>query len=110
MGSLDQSHSLLDQTSYFVNITQYDTHGLATSYPLRRHRFEAEANIGCHEARLDWAKYVRPVEEFGNCNPVNGNFTAVVLPFCRPDRIRLVAYVLECICAQIRRLLESSPD
>ncbi|KAF9768247.1 hypothetical protein IL306_014475 [Fusarium sp. DS 682] len=84
------------RTSELVDISRFDTHGLCTDYTLRRHKFEDLADLGCHKARSDWAKYVGPVSEFGGCNHINGNFSAVVLPLCRPDRLELVAYVLEC--------------
>lgn len=41
-------------------------------------------------------QYIGPATEFGGCNPLNGNFTALVLPLCKPERLQLVAYVLEC--------------
>ncbi|KAL2021599.1 hypothetical protein VTK56DRAFT_6952 [Thermocarpiscus australiensis] len=82
-------------TSDVIDISQYDTQGFCPGYTLRRHRYESLANAGCHEARQDWIQYIGPVSEFGNCNPVNGNFTAVVLPLCKPERLRLVAYVIE---------------
>ena len=85
-----------DITSYSVDLSQYDTHGLCENYSLRRHKFESEANAGCQEARRDWIDYIGPVEQFGNCNPTNGNFTAVVLPLCLPERLRMVSYILEC--------------
>jgi hypothetical protein len=87
---------LEDERSYSIDISSYDTKGFCTNYPLRRHKFEAEANAGSQDARKDWAKYIAPTNKFGGCNPINGNFTAVVLPFCRPERLRLVAYILEC--------------
>ncbi|KAL2139942.1 hypothetical protein VTI28DRAFT_4454 [Corynascus sepedonium] len=43
----------------------------------------------------DWARYIGPVGEFGNFNPIDGNFTALVLPLCKPERVKLVAYILE---------------
>ena len=85
-----------DVTSYIVPISQYDTHGLCSDYTLRRHKYEAKANAGCLEARSDWIKYIGPIVQFGGCNPINGNFSAVVLPLCKPERLRLIAYVLEC--------------
>jgi ophiobolin F synthase len=85
-----------DVTSYLVPISQYDTHGLSSNYTLRRHKYEAEANAGSHEARLDWIKYIGPIDTFGNVNPINGNFAAVVLPLTKPERLRLIAYVFEC--------------
>jgi hypothetical protein len=89
MDSYSKSSELLD-------ISRFDTEGLCNDYTLRRHKFEHLADRGCHKARSDWAKHVGPVKEFGGCNHINGNFSAVVLPLCRPDRLELVAYVLEC--------------
>jgi hypothetical protein len=84
------------KTSELLDISSFDTQGLCADYTLQRHKFEYLADRGCHKARSDWAKYVGPVKEFGGCNHVNGNFSAVVLPLCRADRLELVAYVLEC--------------
>ena len=85
-----------DETSYPVSLSRYDTQNLCSGYTLRRHRFESETNTACHEARLDWIKYVAPIEEFGGCNPINGNFTALVLPLTKPERLGLIAYAFEC--------------
>lgn len=67
-----------DEPSYLVSLSHYDTHSLCSDYTLRRHKYESEANAGCYESRQDWIKYVGPIEEFGGCNPINGNFSAVV--------------------------------
>ena len=83
------------RTSELVDISRFDTQGLCAEYQLRGHKFEDLADAGCHQARSDWIKYVGPVNEFGGCNHINGNFSAVVLPLCKPDRLELVAYVLE---------------
>ena len=93
---MDTNHPSDDATSYEVDLADYDTHGLCSKYTLRRHKYETEANAGCHEARSDWIRYIGPVRQFGGCNPVNGNFSSVVLPLCKPECLRLVAYVLEC--------------
>jgi hypothetical protein len=85
-----------EPTAETLDISQYATDGFCQDYPLKRHRHEALANAGSLEARRDWARYIGHAGEFGGCNPLNGNFTALVLPLCRPDRIRLVAYILEC--------------
>ena len=85
-----------DETSYLISLSHYETQGLCSGIPLRRHKFESEANAGCHEARLDWIKYIGPIEQFGGCNPINGNFTAVAFPLLKPERVRLVAYIFEC--------------
>ncbi|KAK4120553.1 terpenoid synthase [Parathielavia appendiculata] len=84
-----------EPTAETLDIAQYAAHGFCPAYPLKRHRHETLANAGYHEAREDWAKYIGPACEFGGCNPLDGNFTAVVLPLCRPERLRLVAYILE---------------
>jgi hypothetical protein len=102
-----------DRTACLLDISHYDTHGFCTGYSLRRHKFEEKANAGSHEARLDWAKYIGSTNQFGGCNPINGNFTALVLPLCRPERLRLVAYVLECGCRSfdmVRSGVEAESD
>lgn len=96
MSSHISSRALDDEVSYVVPLSNYGTDGLCRDYTLRRSKWEAEANAGSHEARMDWMKYIGPIEEFGGCNPINGNFSAVALPLTRPDRLRLVAYLLEC--------------
>jgi hypothetical protein len=97
MDSTLTSQASDDRTSSIIDISQYNTHGLCANYTLRRHKYEAEANAGSHEARSDWIKHIGPVEQFGGCNPINGNFTAVVLPLCLPERIRIIAYIHECM-------------
>ncbi|KAI2484278.1 Geranylgeranyl pyrophosphate synthase/Polyprenyl synthetase [Pyrenophora tritici-repentis] len=89
------SQALDDATSYIIPLSTYDTHGLCTNYPLRRHKWEAEANAGSQQARSDWIKYIGPIEEFGTCNPINGNYPAVALPFTKPERLSLIAYLME---------------
>ncbi|KAK3399185.1 isoprenoid synthase domain-containing protein [Sordaria brevicollis] len=78
--------------SVFLSLGPVPNHA---GYTLRRHKAETLANAGCYEARQDWIQYIGPIKEFGNCNPVNGNFTALVLPLTKPERLRLVAYILE---------------
>jgi ophiobolin F synthase len=98
---MDTNHPSDDATSVEVNITNYDTHGLGRKFTLRRHKYENEANAGCYEARSDWIKYVGPADRFGGCNPVNGNLSSVLLPLCKPERLRLVSYVLECKLSRV---------
>ena len=85
-----------NRTSEFVDTRLFDMRGFCPQYPLRRHRYESLANAGCYEVRQDWIKHIGPAEEFGNCNPVNGNFVALVYPLTEPDRLRLIAYAVEC--------------
>ncbi|KAK4449781.1 isoprenoid synthase domain-containing protein [Podospora aff. communis PSN243] len=87
-----------DHTSTALDMAAFDgTRSFCRGYPLRRHRFESLANRGCHEARQDWMRYIGPIDQdqFGGCNPRNGNFTALVLPLVRAERLKTVAYVLE---------------
>lgn len=98
---MDTNHPSDNATSVDVNLANYNTHGLCSKYTLRRHKYESEANVGCYEARSDWIKYVGPANRFGGCNPVNGNFLSLVLPLCKPERLRLVSYVIECKLSRI---------
>jgi hypothetical protein len=77
-----------EQYANGLDFSQYDTQGFQTEFPLLIHKFEAEADSGSHEARRDWIKYIRPTIQFGGCNPVNGNFTSLTMPFCLPERLR----------------------
>ncbi|KAM0358657.1 hypothetical protein ACHAP4_004633 [Fusarium culmorum] len=83
------------ETLDLVDTSHFDTHGLGANHKLRRHKFEHLADAGCHKARSDWVNHIGPLTEFGGCNHINGNFSAVGLPLCRPDRLELIAYVLE---------------
>jgi hypothetical protein len=83
-------------TAEILDLSKYDTHGFCPGYPLRIHKYETLADAGCHEARTDWIHYIGPADEFGGCNPLDGNCTALVLPLCKPERLQLVAYVMEC--------------
>lgn len=49
---------------------------------MRRHKYQAESTTGYHRARSDWLKHIEPAGQFDSCNPIKGNFTAVVLTLC----------------------------
>ncbi|EUC50502.1 hypothetical protein COCMIDRAFT_82073 [Bipolaris oryzae ATCC 44560] len=95
MSSHTSRELLYDVTSYTIPISNYDTHGLCRNFPVRRHKWEAETNAGCHEARSDWIKYIGPTVDFGNANPINGNLVAIALPLAKPERLSLITYVFE---------------
>ncbi|KAF4231839.1 hypothetical protein CNMCM6457_005138 [Aspergillus fumigatiaffinis] len=84
-----------DQTSYLVQRSSPDIEGFCKGYPLRRHKFEAESNKGALQCRGDWVEFIGPIERWGCCNPWEGNFAAVVLPFCKPERLAIISYILE---------------
>lgn len=84
------------QTSYLVNRPSRDIHGFCEDYPLGRYKFEEEANKGSSQCRRDWTKYIGLIERWGSCNPWEGHFGAVVLPFCRPERLAIISYIFEC--------------
>ncbi|KAK4171121.1 isoprenoid synthase domain-containing protein [Triangularia setosa] len=85
------------ETVYLSQYAHTEAAGFCHGYPLARHGVESEANKGSHEARQDWIKYIGcgPVGEYGGCNPADGHFCALVLPMCKPERLRLVSYLLE---------------
>lgn len=85
-----------DKTSYLVERSAPDIQGFCHNYPLRRHKFEDKANEGSYQCRADWAEYIGPIGRWGNCNPWEGHFGAVVLPLCRPERLPVISYILEC--------------
>ncbi|PYI01416.1 geranylgeranyl pyrophosphate synthase [Aspergillus sclerotiicarbonarius CBS 121057] len=82
-------------TSYPVPRASPGIQGFCEAYPLRRHNFEDRANGGSLQCRADWETYIGPTERWGCCNPWQGHFSAVVLPFCRPDRIAVISYIFE---------------
>ncbi|EFQ93661.1 hypothetical protein PTT_08883 [Pyrenophora teres f. teres 0-1] len=99
-----------DATSYTVPLSNYDTLGLCKNYTLRRHKWEAEANAGSQEARSDWIKYIGPIEDFGTCNPINGNHPAISLPFTKPERLSVIAYMMEYLFLDDTNVDNNRPD
>ncbi|KAI2821706.1 hypothetical protein CBS133816_9483 [Aspergillus niger] len=87
--------SFSDDYSDPVPRTCPDIQGFCENYALRRHKFEDWANAGSQQCRDDWEQYIGPIERWGCCNPWEGHFSAVVLPFCRPDRIAIISYCFE---------------
>ncbi|EHA21645.1 hypothetical protein ASPNIDRAFT_129626 [Aspergillus niger ATCC 1015] len=87
--------SFSDDYSDPVPRTCPDIQGFCENYALRRHKFEDWANTGSQQCRDDWEQYIGPIERWGCCNPWEGHFSAVVLPFCRPDRIAIISYCFE---------------
>ncbi|CAG8256281.1 unnamed protein product [Penicillium nalgiovense] len=73
-----------------------DIDGLCHDYTSRRHKYEKKANEESFRCREDWKQYIGPIERWGNCNPYEGHFASVVLPLCKPERLELVSYILEC--------------
>jgi ophiobolin F synthase len=92
---------LPEDLSMALDMSNYPTQGLSQEYVLRRHKFESEADEGIYDARLDWIKYIGRLDEFGSENPINGNYTALCLPLCRPERIQLVSYIVECTLLRV---------
>ncbi|OCL09914.1 terpenoid synthase [Glonium stellatum] len=88
------TYSSEEETSSAVRLLSHDTQGFCQGYDLRQHKYKTEANHGSYEARLDWSNYIGPIEKFGGCNPFDGHFASLVLPLCKPERLRLVSYIL----------------
>ncbi|KAL3432335.1 isoprenoid synthase domain-containing protein [Aspergillus tetrazonus] len=78
-----------DATSYAVPRYAPDMARFCHGYENRRHRYEHKANEGSLRCRADWETFIGPIERWGSCNPWEGHFGAVVLPFCRPERLEL---------------------
>ncbi|KAE8853025.1 hypothetical protein PTNB73_10212 [Pyrenophora teres f. teres] len=110
MSNSMSSQALDDATSYTVPLSNYDTHCLCKNYTLRRHKWEAEANAGSQEARSDWIKYIGPIEDFGTCNPINGNHPAISLPFTKPERLSVIAYMMEYLFLDDTNVDNNRPD
>jgi len=72
------------------------TEGFTSGWETRRHKHEAVANQASHEARRDWLRLVGYTDEFGACNPPSGNWTALAMPFCLPERVWITGYIVEC--------------
>ncbi|KAL5041044.1 hypothetical protein BDW71DRAFT_212499 [Aspergillus fruticulosus] len=88
-------HKSADATSYAVPRSTADMAGFCHEYELRRHRYEHEANEGSLRCRADWETFIGPIERWGSCNPWEGHFGAVVLPFCKPERLAVICYIFE---------------
>ncbi|KAL4899449.1 hypothetical protein BDW74DRAFT_171497 [Aspergillus multicolor] len=76
-------------TSFCVERATPDMAGFCHGYELRRHSHEHKANEGSLRLRTDWENTIGPIERWGSCNPWEGHFGSVVLPFCRPERLAL---------------------
>lgn len=85
-----------DLTSRPVQISLRERLGHGVGIQLRRHKNEAEINRATHSARQDWRRYIGPIDTFGNANPYHGSFVSLVLPFTLPDRVAVLAYLIEC--------------
>ncbi|KAL4816983.1 isoprenoid synthase domain-containing protein [Aspergillus spinulosporus] len=83
-----------DATSFAVPRSAPDMAGFCYGYELRRHRYEHKANEGSLRCRADWETFIGPIERWGSCNPWEGHFGAVVLPFCRPERLTIQSKML----------------
>lgn len=89
------TESGLDEVSHLVSRQTSGIDGFCHDYPLRRHKYEQKADEGTFRCREDWRKNVGSVCRWANYNPFQGNFMALVLPLCRPERLALVSYFNE---------------
>lgn len=96
LDNMDPQSTLTHELSYPVHRSSPDIQGFCKGYSLRRHKFEDKANEGSLQCRADWEEFIGPIERWGCCNPWNGHFGAVVLPFCKPERLSIISYIFEC--------------
>jgi hypothetical protein len=85
-----------DLASSPVHVSLQQRLGFGVGYEPRRHNNEAGINRATHSARLDWQRYIGPIDKFGGANPYHGNFVSLVLPFTLPDRVAVLTYLIEC--------------
>ncbi|KAL4876926.1 isoprenoid synthase domain-containing protein [Aspergillus karnatakaensis] len=90
-----QSPQLPKDTSFIVERSTPDIGGFCKGYELRRHHHEDKANEGSLRCRADWEAFIGPIERWGSCNPWEGHFGSVVLPFCKPERLAIICYIFE---------------
>lgn len=87
-----------DAVSHVVTIEDNTLEGFSRDLTLRKAKSEAAANDGSHLLRKDWQRFIGPIDAFGGCNPYDGNFTSLALPYTQPERIGICAYFIECMC------------
>ncbi|KAL4863209.1 hypothetical protein BDV12DRAFT_206695 [Aspergillus spectabilis] len=89
-------HQLPNNTSCPDQRSTPDIGGFCEGYELRRHHHEDKANASSLRCRADWEAFIGPIERWGACNPWEGHFGSVVLPFCKPERLAIICYIFEC--------------
>jgi hypothetical protein len=87
-----------DTVSHVVTIENDTLQGFGRDLTVRKGNDEAAANDGSHLLRKDWQRFIGPIDAFGGCNPYQGNFTSLALPYTKPERIDICAYFIECMC------------
>jgi ophiobolin F synthase len=87
-----------DAVSHIVTIEDDTFRDFSRGLTLRKAKDEAATNDGSHLLRKDWQRFIGPIDAFGGCNPYQGNFTSLALPYTKPERIGICAYFVECMC------------
>ncbi|KAF2756361.1 terpenoid synthase [Pseudovirgaria hyperparasitica] len=83
--------------SYMIDPESYDNQGLCVGIPVRVSRYSYLDDAATVRLRNDWRKYVGPLPATslgGNMGPLY-NFTSAAIPECRPERLGIVAYIME---------------
>lgn len=78
-----------------LDMNGFDTDGLGLRLPARIHKSHREIDEATIKLRRDWAKQVGTITEFGQYNPFHGNFIALALPTCLPERVSVLARLSE---------------
>nr|UXN86878.1 Bifunctional terpene synthase [Didymosphaeria variabile] len=84
------------QHSHLIDPSSYDNQCLCDGIPLRCHRNSDIEEFGLMRLRNDWQKHIGslPSTTYGGQGP-QYNFTAVTIPECLPERLEIVAYIME---------------
>lgn len=80
-----------------IDPSTYETDGLCDGYPLRLHKNDLLADLGCLRAHEDWNRLVAPVKSFNGGISARYNWMSVSVPECLPDRIEIMAYANEIV-------------
>jgi hypothetical protein len=79
------------QNSSVVDPSEYDLQGVSDpAIELRRHKNPEFEVIGALHAQQDWKQHVGPLQEpYRGCFSPHGNFMAVAVPECIPERLEI---------------------
>lgn len=85
------------QYSSILDPDEYDLRGVCDpSLKVRRNNYPQYEVTGTLRAQEDWKRYVGSIKEsyWGGLSPY-GNFMAIAIPECIPERLEIVSYANE---------------
>ncbi|KAG8526296.1 uncharacterized protein KY384_000289 [Bacidia gigantensis] len=85
-------------TSRLVDPSDYQLEGLdglCDDVPFREHNDPIKGDIGAIRAQEDWKRLVGPLKDFKGGLAPRGNFVAMTMPECLPERLEVISYASE---------------